>query len=199
MLVEGIRPVLPLIRNTPYGKRIQNKLQRENLDGPGFGGSYGHAAATGDGYPFSNFSNYFAAPTTITNTTFTFGAAPVPVMLAWKTLADSKSLYNTPAVLSIYVTGLVLERIDAQGGLKYYEELNRRKALKVYSAVNEGQEKGVFRKKVKDGSESWMNVVFEVLGDGAEKRFLDGAEKQGMKGLKGHRSVGGTFRQPHLI
>lgn len=32
MLVEGIRPVLPLIRNTPYGKRIQNKLQREQLD-----------------------------------------------------------------------------------------------------------------------------------------------------------------------
>jgi hypothetical protein len=27
--VDGIRPVLPLIRNTPYGKRIQNKLQRE--------------------------------------------------------------------------------------------------------------------------------------------------------------------------
>ncbi|KAJ7835895.1 ARM repeat-containing protein [Mycena olivaceomarginata] len=25
LLVEGIRPVLPLIRNTPYGKRIQNK------------------------------------------------------------------------------------------------------------------------------------------------------------------------------
>ena len=33
LLVEGIRPVLPLIRNTPYGKRIQNKLQREQLDG----------------------------------------------------------------------------------------------------------------------------------------------------------------------
>jgi len=31
-LVEGIRPVLPLIRNTPYGKRIQNKLQREQMD-----------------------------------------------------------------------------------------------------------------------------------------------------------------------
>ncbi|OCH92683.1 ARM repeat-containing protein [Obba rivulosa] len=30
LLVEGIRPVLPLIRNTPYGKRIQNKLQREH-------------------------------------------------------------------------------------------------------------------------------------------------------------------------
>ncbi|KAI0078486.1 ARM repeat-containing protein [Panus rudis PR-1116 ss-1] len=38
LLVEGIRPVLPLIRNTPYGKRIQNKLQREHNDT--FGGGY---------------------------------------------------------------------------------------------------------------------------------------------------------------
>jgi hypothetical protein len=38
LLVEGIRPVLPLIRNTPYGKRIQNKLQREQMDH--FGGGY---------------------------------------------------------------------------------------------------------------------------------------------------------------
>ena len=53
------------------------------------------------------------------------GAMPVPTMLSWKTLADSKSLYNTPSVLSIYVTGLVLERMKAQGGVHYYEELNR--------------------------------------------------------------------------
>ncbi|KAG6332810.1 hypothetical protein ID866_6282 [Astraeus odoratus] len=38
LLVEGIRPVLPLIRNTPYGKRIQNKLQREHMDN--FGGGF---------------------------------------------------------------------------------------------------------------------------------------------------------------
>ncbi|KAL1747290.1 ARM repeat-containing protein [Schizophyllum fasciatum] len=35
LLVEGIRPVLPLIRNTPYGKRIQNKLQREQNESYG--------------------------------------------------------------------------------------------------------------------------------------------------------------------
>jgi phosphoserine aminotransferase len=121
------------------------------------------------------------------------GAAPVPIMLSWKTLADSKNLYNTPTVLSMYITGLVLQRIDSQGGLQYYENLNRVKALKVYTALTEGEKEGVFRKKVKDGSESWMNVVFNVVGDGAEKRFLDGAEQKGMKGLKGHRSVGGAF------
>ncbi|KAG1749610.1 ARM repeat-containing protein [Suillus paluster] len=37
LLVEGIRPVLPLIRNTPYGKRIQNKLQREQANAESFG------------------------------------------------------------------------------------------------------------------------------------------------------------------
>ncbi|KAF5338450.1 hypothetical protein D9758_012238 [Tetrapyrgos nigripes] len=42
LLVEGIRPVLPLIRNTPYGKRIQNKLQREQLDQ--FGGYHSQQA-----------------------------------------------------------------------------------------------------------------------------------------------------------
>ena len=67
--------------------------------------------------------------------------------------------------------------------------MNRSKAGKVYKAIKEGQEKGVFKKKVQDGSESWMNAVFEVLGEGAEKRFLDGAEKRGMMGLKGHRYV----------
>lgn len=34
-LVECIRPILPMIRNTPYGKRIQSKLQRETFDGSG--------------------------------------------------------------------------------------------------------------------------------------------------------------------
>jgi hypothetical protein len=42
LLVEGIRPILPLIRNTPYGKRIQNKLQREQMDH--FGGYNNHQA-----------------------------------------------------------------------------------------------------------------------------------------------------------
>src|ERR1700722_974315 len=47
LLVEGIRPVLPLIRNTPYGKRIQNKLQREQMDhfGGGGGGGYNNQQA----------------------------------------------------------------------------------------------------------------------------------------------------------
>ncbi|KAI7934719.1 hypothetical protein MJO28_016664 [Puccinia striiformis f. sp. tritici] len=39
-LVDNIRPILPLIRNTPYGKRIQSKIQRENLDPLRTGGAF---------------------------------------------------------------------------------------------------------------------------------------------------------------
>ncbi|KAG6918676.1 hypothetical protein DXG01_012494 [Tephrocybe rancida] len=49
-LVDGIRPILPLIRNTPYGKRIQNKLQREQLDP--YGGY--HAQPTLNGLGLGN-------------------------------------------------------------------------------------------------------------------------------------------------
>lgn len=49
LLVEGIRPILPLIRNTPYGKRIQSKLQREQMELAGANGmgQYGGGASYG--------------------------------------------------------------------------------------------------------------------------------------------------------
>ena len=31
-LVEEIKPLLPALRNTPYGKRIQNKIAKDGLD-----------------------------------------------------------------------------------------------------------------------------------------------------------------------
>jgi phosphoserine aminotransferase len=115
------------------------------------------------------------------------GATPVPLTMAYKTLADSGSLYNTPSVLSMYISGLVLQRMKELGGPKYYTEVNKRKAEKVYAALKEGETQGVLRGKVKSGSGSWMNIVFDVIGEGAETRFLAGAEQRGMKGLKGHR------------
>ncbi|KAH7924572.1 phosphoserine aminotransferase [Leucogyrophana mollusca] len=119
------------------------------------------------------------------------GAIPVPLTMAYKTLADSGSLYNTPPVLPIYITGLVLQHTLDQGGLSYFAALSERKAAKLYTAVKEGEAKGVLRGKVKEGSGSQMNVVFDVL-EGGLKNFVAGAEAKGMKGVEGHRSVGGV-------
>ena len=118
-----------------------------------------------------------------------FGATPVPVTMSYKTLSDKGSLFNTPPVLAIYMAGLVLERNKKLGGVEYYETLNQKKADEVYKTLKEGEKRGVFRGLVNVGSGSTMNIVFEVLGEGAEARFLAEAEKRDMKGLRGHRLV----------
>ena len=115
------------------------------------------------------------------------GAIPVPIGLAYKPFADQKSTPNTPPVFSIYVAGLVLKRNHELGGVAYYEEFNRRKKEKLYAVLREGEAKGILKGCAKPGSESWMNVTFEVVGEGGETKFLTGAEKEGIKGIKGHR------------
>lgn len=120
------------------------------------------------------------------------GATPVPAILSYKYLAEGKSVPNTPPVFPIYVAGLVLRRMKRLGGMAYFEEANRKKMGMVYEALEEGEKRGVFKGRVKrDEGGSWMNIVFNIPGEGAEEKFLKGAEEKGMKGLKGHRSVGG--------
>ena len=115
------------------------------------------------------------------------GATPVPISFAYGKYANNDSMPNTPPVLAIYIAGLVMKRNSELGGVQYYKEVNERKKEKVYKALREGVEKGVLVKKVRDGSGSWMNIVFGIRGEGAEGRFLAGAEERDMKGLKGHR------------
>ncbi|KAJ9115516.1 hypothetical protein QFC22_005275 [Naganishia vaughanmartiniae] len=60
LLVECIRPILPMIRNTPYGKRIQSKLQREQMGGghqDHYSGGGGSSSGGGGGRDGGN-SNY---------------------------------------------------------------------------------------------------------------------------------------------
>ena len=121
----------------------------------------------------------------------------IPLCLSYKALVDSRSLHNTPPVLSIYITGLVLRRmleVGEQNGrprekaLEYYRECTARKAKKVYAALKEGESRGVFKGKVLEGSGSKMNVTFDVIGgEDRFKEFVAGAERRGMKGIKGHR------------
>jgi phosphoserine aminotransferase len=118
------------------------------------------------------------------------GAAPVPYAMAYKTLSDNFSLYNTPSVVAIYITGLVLRRSQELGGVQYFEEVNKRKAEKLYAVLKEGESKGVLRLRVKEGhGRSLMNVVFDFGDRDVEARFVSGAEARNIKGIKGHPCV----------
>ncbi|KAJ7809079.1 pyridoxal phosphate-dependent transferase [Mycena olivaceomarginata] len=121
------------------------------------------------------------------------GAQPVPSTLAYKTLADHASLYNTPAVFAIYVVGLVLRRLHALGGVAPVDAVNRRKAAKLYEAMGEGARKGLLKARVEEGrGRSLMNVVFDFNEKEVQDRFAAGAVERGIKGIVGHPLVLGT-------
>jgi phosphoserine aminotransferase len=111
-----------------------------------------------------------------------------PVMLNYKTMADSDSMYNTPPCYSIYICKLVLEWIKTIGGLEAMRERNVRKASVLYDYLDNSK---MFKSPVLSKDRSIMNVTFVAGTDELNKKFCDNAEKAGFVNIKGHRSVGG--------
>lgn len=113
----------------------------------------------------------------------------LPVMLDYKTLAESGSLHNTPPSFSIYMVGLVFKWAKKMGGLAAMEKHNRTKADLVYKAIDESG--GFYRGHAKPEARSLMNIPFRLPSEELEDAFAKEAKKNDLIGLKGHRSVGG--------
>lgn len=114
----------------------------------------------------------------------------LPTLLQYHTHIKEKSLYHTPPTFAVYVCGLVLDWIEAQGGVSAIEKRNEAKARLLYDAIDASS---LYSCPVQKESRSRMNVVFRVAGGDAEieKRFVTQAGAAGMVGVAGHRSVGG--------
>jgi len=113
----------------------------------------------------------------------------MPAMMDYKIMADNDSMYNTPPTYSWYIAGLVFNRIKKNGGVKAVEEVNRRKAEKLYTAIDTSD---FYSSPVVDvDCRSLMNVPFILADTALDSMFLSEAEKVGLTTLKGHRSVGG--------
>jgi phosphoserine aminotransferase len=111
-------------------------------------------------------------------------------MLSYKTQVETQSLYNTPPVFSIYVLGLVLKWIAAEGGVKAIATRNQRKASLIYAALDAASE--IYAPAVAAASDrSWMNLTWRMQSEALETELLAEAKANGMDGLKGHRNVGG--------
>jgi phosphoserine aminotransferase len=78
---------------------------------------------------------------------------------------------------------------DEIGGLEQMAAHNRAKAALLYDVIDEFPD--FYRGHAQPGSRSMMNVTFRLPTPELEKRFLQQASDQGLRELKGHRSVGG--------
>jgi phosphoserine aminotransferase len=117
------------------------------------------------------------------------GRTDIPSIFAYGTHAKNNSLYNTPPTFGVYMLRNVLDWLKSLGGLGAMERINRQKADLIYDAI--GARPDLYRSPVEKDSRSTMNVVFNLSTPELEDEFAKGAQKQGMVGLKGHRSVGG--------
>ncbi|MFZ5592810.1 MAG: 3-phosphoserine/phosphohydroxythreonine transaminase [Pseudomonadota bacterium] len=116
-------------------------------------------------------------------------AAPgTPAMFDYKIHADNGSMYNTPPTYAWYCAGLVFQWIKRKGGLAGMAAINKRKADKLYAAIDNS---GFYANPVDPACRSWMNVPFTLADANLEKLFLKEAEAAGLVALAGHRSVGG--------
>ena len=114
--------------------------------------------------------------------------AMCPAMLNWQLAADNESMYNTPPTFALYLAALVFDWLVEQGGLLGIETINRRKAQKLYAAIDDSD---FYANPVELPSRSLMNVTFTLADAALDKKFLTESESAGLLNLKGHRSVGG--------
>ena len=111
-----------------------------------------------------------------------------PLMMNYKTMIDKDSMYNTPPCWCIYMLGLVLDWLEAQGGVPGMEAIKHKKAQMLYDVLDRSK---LFTCAAEAGSRSDMNVTFRSVSEELNDKFVQEATAAGFTNLKGHRNVGG--------
>jgi phosphoserine aminotransferase len=112
----------------------------------------------------------------------------LPTMMDYRNHIEAGSLLNTPPVFAIYVCMLTLRWLKSIGGVAEVQKRNDVKAKLFYDTLDALP---IFKGTVAKEDRSKMNAVFVVENPDAEKEFLALCEKEGMIGVKGHRTTGG--------
>jgi len=113
----------------------------------------------------------------------------LPTMSIYKDIAAKDSMLNTPPCFSIYMVGLVLAWVESIGGLEEMEKRNKKKASLIYNAIDNSN--GFFKGFSNKKDRSLMNVTFKLPNEELDSSFIKEAEKRGLIGIKGYRTLGG--------
>ena len=114
--------------------------------------------------------------------------ADIPAIWRYQTHIENDSMFNTPPCFSIYLLMLVTRWLKDQGGIAGMEQINIAKAGTLYNAIDATE---FYSGAAHLDHRSLMNVTFNLPTPELEAQFAKEADAAGLKGLKGHRSVGG--------
>ena len=118
-----------------------------------------------------------------------------PSVLDYKLIEKTNSLFNSPPVLEIHMSNLILQNLIKkwQGKDKNYlgrlDDFSKAKSELLYKAIERSSK---FYSPVEKEFRSRVNVVFKAVDDSSVTgEFLKKAKAKGMIQLKGYRPVGG--------
>jgi phosphoserine aminotransferase len=114
--------------------------------------------------------------------------ADTPHVFDYKAIADNQSMLNTPPTFAWYMAGLVFKWLKAAGGVAAIGKRNQAKAALLYACIDGSR---LYKNSIAPDARSWMNVTFALSNPALDSEFLTAAAAAGLKGLKGHRIVGG--------
>ncbi|NBW27418.1 MAG: 3-phosphoserine/phosphohydroxythreonine transaminase [Flavobacteriaceae bacterium] len=112
----------------------------------------------------------------------------IPSMLDYQKHIKADSMFNTPAVFSVYASLLTLQWLKKMGGIAAIEKLNIEKANLLYNEIDRNP---YFKGTAKTEDRSNMNVVFLLENELHTDLFDSMCKSAGISGISGHRSVGG--------
>lgn len=111
-----------------------------------------------------------------------------PSIMNYQISADNDSMHNTPPTYAWYLAGLVFQWLKDLGGVEAISKVNQEKAALLYHYIDQSD---LYQNPVVSENRSAMNVPFWLVDEGLNSKFLQEAEQEGLKALKGHRIVGG--------
>ena len=112
----------------------------------------------------------------------------IPSYLDLGTHLSKDSMFNTPPVFSVFTTMLTMRWLKNLGGVAVIEKINNEKAALLYSEIDRNS---LFIGHADLDSRSNMNITFRLNNDELSEKFDQVWAKEGISGIKGHRSVGG--------
>ncbi len=118
----------------------------------------------------------------------TLRSGGLPSMLNYALMVEKNSMFNTPNTFGIFALDRMLAWLERQGGVSAIHTQNTAKANRIYNILDGSD---FWQPHAEVASRSIMNVTWKIQNSQLESVFLQESDAAGLKGLKGHRSVGG--------
>jgi phosphoserine aminotransferase len=112
----------------------------------------------------------------------------IPSILDYEKHIKAESMYNTPAVFSVFTCLLTLQWLKKMGGIAAIEKINDAKANLLYNEIDRNP---LFIGTADKKDRSNMNATFLLVDEKNQETFDKMWKEAGISGIPGHRSVGG--------